>query len=82
MKQINIKIDDDLAELIYAKIKKEKCQVKTLVEGFFKNWLNETEQVEISLLDRLSKLENIIYATNKELPEIKTIENEVDLYDI
>ncbi len=66
MKQLNIKINDDLAEAIYAKIKKEKCQIKTLVEGFFEKWLNEkgTIQDEKKLENRIEFLENTLLDKN------------------
>jgi hypothetical protein len=66
MKQLNIKINDELAEAIYAKIKKEKCQIKTLVEGFFEKWLNEKGKIEDEkkLENRVDEIEKTLFDEN------------------
>lgn len=43
MKQINIRVDDDLAKRVYVKIAKKRVTLQSLIQRLLETWLNEDD---------------------------------------
>lgn len=82
MKQINIRVSKELADLVYAKIARKKCKIQSVMQKFLEKWVTEDDDLEDNtieqtqiikgILKRLDKLEQtLFYGTQESVDSVR-----------